>query len=237
MRPGALFVALIFAGCAQQEPTPARPGPAVRPQAPKPVKVARPQIVSPADWGSRPQPIARAKAHTPNRITIHHAGVEWTAAHEPFKKILGLQGWGQREKSWPDVPYHFLIAPDGRIFAGRDLAYAGETNTEYDTRGHALVHLWGHFDKQRVRVEQLRATVRLVAWLCQSRRIAPASIAGHKDSSKQTSCPGRDLYRYVQGGDLRRWVEQTLAGATPEVALRAEEPDGPQALVPLGAPR
>lgn len=233
MRARALLAALLLVGCANPEPAPtSRPAPPA-----KQVEVPRPEIVSPAAWHSKPQPIPRAKAHTPVRITIHHAGVVWTEKHEPFKKILALQRWGQRDKGWPDVPYHFLIAPDGRIFAGRDLAYAGETNTEYDTHGHVLVHLWGDFQQQRVQLAQLRSTVRLVAWLCQSLHIDPATIAGHRDWSKQTTCPGRDLYRYVHGGDLRRWVEQTLAGKTPDVALRPKEPNGPQALVPFGVRR
>jgi hypothetical protein len=46
-----------------------------------------------------------------------------------------MQGWGQREKKWPIVPYHFLIAPDGRIFEGRPIAYEPDSNTKYPLRG------------------------------------------------------------------------------------------------------
>ena len=70
---------------------------------------------------------------------------------------------------------------------------------------------------------QLQATARLCAWLCAwlcaAQEIDPQTIATHRDWSKQTSCPGRDLYRYVAKGDLRRWVEAILRGDEPGVAL------------------
>jgi len=167
-----------------------------------------PDIVSAQEWKSSPQPIPEARKHVPVRITIHHAGVLWAEGSDPYTKILALQTWGKRDKQWPDVPYHYLIAPDGRIFEGRDWHYEGETNTEYDTRGHLLVQLWGDFDKQKVTEEQLDSAVRLVAWLCAEHGISPSTIRGHKDWSTQTSCPGTDLYGYLENGEFVTRVQQ-----------------------------
>ena len=176
-----------------------------------------PPMVSPEGWGSRPDPMPLARKHVPRQITIHHAGVTWKPDDDPFKKILGLQEWGRREKGWPDVPYHFLIAPDGRIFKGRNLAYEGETNTEYNTSGHALVQLWGNFEEQRVTTSQLRSAVHVAVWLCRNWNIKPTLIATHRDWSLLTVCPGEDLYRYFQDGSFRRWVREILDGETPDV--------------------
>src|SRR3954466_7446576 len=101
----------------------------------KAVSVARPEIVAAKEWGSKPLAIDASRKQVPKFITIHHAGVLWKAGDDPVKKLQGLQVYGQKEKGWPDVPYHFLIAPDGRIFEGRAVAYEPDTNTSYTTSG------------------------------------------------------------------------------------------------------
>ncbi|MFQ5505240.1 MAG: peptidoglycan recognition family protein [Planctomycetota bacterium] len=191
----------------------------------------RPAVIPAAAWNSQPDPISESLRHVPLRVTVHHAGVTWKKDDDPYRKLVALQSWGKRDKGWPDVPYHFLVAPDGRIFEGRALAYEGETNTEYDVTGHVLVQLWGDFEVQRVSLPQLESSVRLIAWLCQQYQIPPAAIAGHLDWSEQTVCPGRDLYRYIKGGDLRGWVEETLKGARPQIELRRALPNGPTEFV------
>lgn len=195
--------------------------------APPQHRVSQPAMVTAAAWGSKPQPLGAARRHTPVRVTVHHSGVAWRSTDDPETKIRALQTWGQRDKAWPDVPYHFMVAPDGRIFEGRDLGYLGETNTEYDTRDHALVCLWGNFGVQRCTQAQLATTVHLIAWLCQEHQIDTATIAGHRDWSEQTSCPGTDLYGYVESGRLRDWTEALLRGETPQVEVGAQQPGGP----------
>src|SRR6266513_83590 len=81
--------------------------------------VQKPPIVSAKEWGSAPQPIPDSRKQTPQYVTIHHAGVLWEAKVPPATFVKNMQSWGQREKKWPDLPYHFLIAPDGTIFEGR----------------------------------------------------------------------------------------------------------------------
>src|SRR5687768_15924728 len=86
-----------------------------------------PPVIPASEWGSKPHPIPAERKHTPTFITVHHAGVVWKAGDDPVKKLQALQAYGQREKNWPDLPYHYLIAPDGRIFAGRPVVYEPET--------------------------------------------------------------------------------------------------------------
>ena len=201
--------------------------------APEPV-VQRPEIVTRAEWRSEPQPIPQQRKHQPRFITIHHAGVIWKAGGDPVKFVRNMQKWGQTEKRWPDLPYHFLIAPDGRIFEGRPIEYEPESNTKYDLQGHIGVELMGNFEEQRVNPEQLTSCTKLVAWLCQELRIDTGQIAGHNDRAKaQTSCPGRDFYRYLEGGHLRTWVAGALRGKTPEIKLLPPLSNGPTNLIRL----
>ncbi|WP_428940453.1 peptidoglycan recognition protein family protein [Fontivita pretiosa] len=178
---------------------------------------SRPAIVPASQWGSSPQPIPESRRHTPKFITIHHAGVPWRGG-DPQRFVRNMQIWGQREKNWPDLPYHFLIAPDGRIFEGRPLEYEPESNTRYELAGNIGVEMMGDFEQQRPSRRQLESCARLVAWLAQELKIPPDHIRGHKDAAPgQTTCPGRDFYRYLQNGQFRSWVAQLLEGREPMI--------------------
>jgi hypothetical protein len=180
--------------------------------------VEKPPIVTREEWGSQPQPIPDSRRHTPKFITIHHAGVDWKPGRDPAAFVNTMQAWGQREKGWPDLAYHFLIAPDGRIFEARSMDYEPESNTKYDLQGHIGVELMGNFETQRPSRKQIESCVKLAAWLCQEKKIDPSQIAGHKDRAKgQTSCPGKDFYRYLESGQFIDWVKATLAGKAPEI--------------------
>ena len=240
-----LLLPLMLAGCATTTASrsqtaaratqPATPAPATQPAA----VVPKPRIITAHEWGSTPLPIPHERRHTPRFITVHHAGVFWRSTGDPAKFVKNLQSWGQRDKNWPDLPYHFLIAPDGRIFEGRPLAYEPETNTRYPLQGHVGVELMGDFDRQRMTQAQLESVVSLVAWLCAQLDIDPSQIAGHKDRAVgQTSCPGKDGYRYLQGGDLREWVTTALRGSDPGATIGPPLEGGPTFFVgdPAGDP-
>jgi hypothetical protein len=199
-----------------------------------PPPVEKPTIITAQEWGSEPDPIPDDRRHRPRFITIHHAGVTWTEDDEPVRRLRGLQAWGKRDRNWPDIPYHFMIAPDGRVFEGRSLEYEPETNTNYDVRGHIGVHLWGNFGEQRVSREQLESAVRLIAWLSQEHEIPTETIRGHMDHAS-TGCPGKDLYRYIEQSLVRQWVDQALAGEDPDVELLPPLPDGPLEMIPQPA--
>lgn len=175
-----------------------------------------PNWVSREQWGSKPLPMSEAMLHTPARVTLHHAGVLWKDGDDAFKKIRALQAWGQSDKHWPDLPYHFLIDPEGRIFEGRDMKYRPESNTQYDLNGVINVHLWGHFDEQRVTVAQLRATVELLAYLRD--RYHLSELQTHRQAAPgQTTCPGHDFVRYYESGQLQDWVDECHDGQLPAI--------------------
>lgn len=195
-------------------------------------KVERPPIVSCAEWGSEPQPIPDSRKHTPKYITIHHAGVDYKPTTDPAKFVKNMQGWGQREKNWPDLAYHFLIAPDGRIFEARSMDYEPESNTKYPLQGHIGVEMMGNFGKQRVSPKQLDSCAKLVAWICQEKNIPTTEIAGHKDRAVgQTSCPGKDFDRYLTDKQFVGWVNKILAGEDPKIDPGPPLPGGPTIVV------
>jgi hypothetical protein len=167
-------------------------------------------IVPRSGWNAAP---ARPyKLHEPVKITIHHEGTRFAATDDAARKIHAIQTWGMGpDRKWSDVPYHFLIAPDGTIYEGRDVRTAGETATEYDPSGHLLITCLGNYNVQEVDPRQLDALTRLVAYASKKYNIPADSIASHRDHSKQTGCPGENLYHYLQNGYIRARVEKLLA--------------------------
>ncbi len=194
--------------------------------------VPKPPTVTREEWKSEPKPLAEDTKHTPKYITIHHGGVDWKPGRDPAEFVRNVQKWGQKERNWPDLPYHFMIAPDGRIFECRPLEYAPQSNTKYDLAGHVGIELMGNFQSQRPSEAQLRSLVAISAWVANEYKIDLKHVAGHGDVAEgQTSCPGKDLHRYLKDGQLVEWIKKTLAGEDPQVKPGAPLPDGPKVVV------
>lgn len=189
----ALCLALAAAGCAHT-----------------PAPVA-PPIVAVADWGGTPADPAKARRHAITHITLHHQGEPFKPGTDPRQYLRNLQTWSRNSKGWLDIPYHYIIDLEGRTYAGRDIAYAGDTNTEYDPSGHALVEVVGNFEEVEPNQAQLDAVVEVMAMLAQRYGVPVENIASHRDHSDKTVCPGANLYRYVQSGYFREQVAARLA--------------------------
>ncbi|MFA5834301.1 MAG: peptidoglycan recognition family protein [Bacteroidota bacterium] len=154
------------------------------------------EIVSVQQWGGSPAIDSLAKQHTITHITLHHQGEPFPKGKDPIQYLRNLQSWSRREKKWIDIPYHYIIDLDGKIYEGRNINYAGDTNTEYDPAGHALIEVVGNFEEVEPNQEQLDATVRMMAFLSKTYNVPIDSIRSHRDYSSKTVCPGKNLYFY-----------------------------------------
>ena len=170
-------------------------------------------IVPVASWGGTASDAAKARRHTITHITLHHQGEPFKPGTDPQAYLRRLQAWSRLEKGWLDIPYHYVIDLDGRIYGARDIAYAGDTNTEYDPKGHALIEVVGNFEEVEPNQQQLDAVVRLMAMLAAKHQVALDAIQSHRDYSDKTVCPGANLYRYVQDDYFRHKVALRLAQA------------------------
>ena len=125
-----------------------------------------PSIVSRSDWGAK-KPVGEGKKHDIRFITIHHTATAQKPDVEIAVKLRNLQAFSQRDDkldtgkfkpAWFDIPYHYYIAVDGKIAEGREIEYAGDTNTEYDPTGHALVVVEGSFNREQPTAKQVRSS-------------------------------------------------------------------------------
>lgn len=186
-----IFIPFLLFGCATTK---------------EPLKVT---IESRALWeAAPPRPF---KVHIPERITVHHEGTFFDPAKQSAAEhIKRVQTWGMGpDRNWIDIPYHFLIDFDGKIYEGRNVFTVGETNTEYDPSGHLLISCLGNFEEQEVGEKTLNALVDLIAYSCRKFDISPDSIRTHRDYAK-TSCPGKNMYKYFSDGTVVKRVKEIL---------------------------
>lgn len=144
-------------------------------------------------WGGRPTPVPLT-AQRITHITVHHQGELWDPKADVPTYLARLQQWSRSTKGWIDIPYHYVIAPDGMIYAARPWQISGDTNTEYDPRGHLLVMLLGNFEIQYPTPEQWESTVDLIARLQRRFGLDSNQLGTHRDHSTQTVCPGAHLF-------------------------------------------
>ncbi|MBC5994478.1 peptidoglycan recognition protein family protein [Pontibacter cellulosilyticus] len=152
-------------------------------------------------WGAKP-PVLPMRSHTLRRLTIHHTGTPQVPGRTLEDKMRALQKFSQEEspladgrmkKPWADIPYHLYVDVKGDVAEGRDLNYAGDSNTNYDPAGHLLVVVEGNFEKEQITPDQMKTLEILVPALAKRYNISADSLGGHKDFA-QTSCPGNALY-------------------------------------------
>ena len=183
-------------------------------------------ILTREEWNAQP-PKETVRRHIPKYITIHHTGTFQNPDKSATEKLQALQKFSYTEgvlgdgvtpkKPWPDVPYHFYIAADGSVVEGRELQYEGDSNTDYDLTGHALVVVEGNFEKEKITDLQYKNLEKVVIALAKKFKIAAEDISGHKDQAG-TTCPGEDLYKLLP--QLREKVSELN---NPRVKVGAEQ--------------
>ncbi|MBQ5949586.1 peptidoglycan recognition family protein [Massilia sp. ST3] len=169
-------------------------------------------IVPVAIWGGTPADPSKARRHTIKQVTLHHQGEPFLPGTDPQAYLRRLQTWSRTSKGWLDIPYHYVIDLDGKVYAARPIGFAGDTNTEYDPAGHALIEVVGNFEEVEPNQRQLDAVVDVMAMLAKKYGVSLDDIRSHRDHSDKTVCPGANLYRYMKEEYFRHKVALRLAG-------------------------
>ena len=161
-------------------------------------------------WGALP-PRPGGTPHTPNFMTLHHTAVVLGDNSNAPARLRQHQHYHQDSQDWIDIAYHFSVDRNGNIYQLRDPNLVGDTATSYDPTGHFLVVCEGNFDEEEVTEEQLNSAALVFARAAQEFNIATGTLAGHRDESSDTACPGASLYAHVTSGDLGSRVDGILA--------------------------
>ena len=152
--------------------------------------------------------------HRITHVTLHHTGdaQPLRPGDDPVRRLRGLQSWGARDRNWWDLPYHFLMDLEGKIYEGRDYHYMGETNTTYNPGGHFLISIIGNYERQEPTQAQINAIADLMAWAFDEFDLPLDRLGGHYNYAT-TTCPGKHLRRYLEDGTLRSMIEERLQQA------------------------
>lgn len=181
---------------------------------------AKPEIVARSAWNADPANETLMRKQTVRAIIIHHTGAKQNPKHKLEPKLKNLQSFsmnpgkisetGKKKPSWGDVPYHYYIDMEGRTGEARSVAFAGDTNTGYNTDGYIQIVLEGYFDGETPNAKQFAALDALVIWLAATYKMTGKDITGHNDHAS-SDCPGKNLKAYLD--TLRKKVDQALAVA------------------------
>lgn len=165
------------------------------------------EVICRQAWGARP-PSGRFVRHTIERLTVHHSAVELTRNRDAPQRMRNHQAYHQ-SLGWPDIAYHLGIDRHGYIYELRPRWAKGDTNTDYDPRGHLQVLCEGDFGVQDPSARMVAALVDVLAWGCRRYDVPVHRIKGHRDHAA-TSCPGAGLYDLLRSGAIHRKVQRRL---------------------------
>jgi N-acetyl-anhydromuramyl-L-alanine amidase AmpD len=68
----------------------------------------------------------------------------------------------------------------------------------------------GNLNVQPLPDAQLQSLINTIAYACKKFNIPYETIASHRDYSKQTTCPGENLYKHIQNGYIKEEVRKKL---------------------------
>jgi len=188
-----------------------------------------PALVTREQWRAKP-PLPGMKPQVPRGIIIHHTAVRQNPSISLDSKMRNLQSFSQQpghvspkvlKPAWPDVPYHYYIDNAGQVAEGRDVRFAGDTNTKYDTVGYIQVVLEGDFEVERPADAQVELTRQLLVLLTLSWSVPMNRITVHKDHAA-TTCPGRNFSAIFPG--LLANVAEDRQRLTAELCRRGARP-------------
>jgi hypothetical protein len=129
------------------------------------------------------------------RITIHHTA---TVLNKNARfSLRGMQRYHIMEKGWADIAYHYLIAPDGKIYEGRDATYRGSSSTDYELDRNLMIALIGNFEKYSPSASALLSLNNLVVNKLLKYNLKPAAVYTHGEQA-DTLCPGRHLKNWYE---------------------------------------
>jgi len=144
-------------------------------------------IVARQEWDAHP-PSYQGPPQVIRRIVVHHDGVHYDGPVPGSEKMRRLLQSVQRLNGWRDVPYHFVIDVDGRVYEGRAESWPGDTKTDYDPSGLHIA-LQGDFSEQQPTAAQLDSLARLVERKAGQFHVEPTELYLHSELA-ETQCPG-----------------------------------------------
>lgn len=163
------------------------------------------KLISKKDWGGLPSR-GSLQIHHPEKITFHHEGpdkgfekIHRIPCFEGAASIRKIQKFHMYEQGMADIKYHYVIAPNGDIYEGRQPHYLGK-HVNKNNRGNLGVLVIGNFNIETPTSQQISSVKKLcihISFLFPNIDI-PKCIGGHRDFDiEMETCPGDNLYNII----------------------------------------
>jgi LCP family protein required for cell wall assembly len=137
------------------------------------------------------------RSDTPQRqqiggILIHHDAIRYGDDLTGEDKLARLARSLRNEYGWEDLPYHYLVDVDGRVFEGAPEWAVTRTRTWHDPSGLLHLALLGNYSVDRPTSAQVTSLLQLVHWKAREHGVPASRIHLHGELVA-TECPGRHL--------------------------------------------
>ena len=131
------------------------------------------------------------------RITIHHTGEYAGTARLSDREILRrIDRYHREGRKWAAIGYHYLIAPDGRIYEGRPESIQG-AHTSRNNSNNLGISMMGDFHRSLPKARHLAVLEQFLDDTHRRLRVSKKRIYGHRDLSPSI-CPGDALYAWLK---------------------------------------
>lgn len=175
------------------------------------VNIPKPNIVSREEWGALP-PKEEYTPHTPQILVIHHTWKPTVPDYKGAATIRGIQKYHMYDPKtgWNDIGYHYLIGPEGLLYAGRpETALGAHTVPNTNKVGISVI---GNYDpdSDTLSNESYNILLDILTYLAAQYSISPDNIYGHRDFNPKT-CPGDGIYLKLPEikQEVKRRLEQS----------------------------
>lgn len=153
-----------------------------------------------------------------DEIILHHTWRPTAKQYKGKSTIEAIRDYHVNNQGWSDIGYHFLIAPNGDIWAGRHIEQAGAHTRGRNARSVGVC-LIGDLDEEDLTEEQKASLVTVLRALLKRFRLPIGAINFHRDYAPYKSCPGMKLDK----GVVRSWVSSSEPSETASSEKNADD--------------
>lgn len=166
------------------------------------------EIVSRAEWGSRPPKGTPKHISIPTpELWLHHTASPSGGA----SRVRAIQDFHMDIRGWSDIAYSFLVNHEGTIYEGRGAGISGAHTAGHNSISHAIC-VMGHYDNTTPTQAAISSVVELAAHGFEEGWWPQLFTGGHRDASgANTSCPGQNLYELIP--EINETLEDTMPSA------------------------
>lgn len=157
------------------------------------------------EWGAMKVDTKKMFPHLPLKVIFHHYGfpedepnIHMMPFFEGNRSLIELQKHNIEKEALCDIKFHYVVAPDGAIYEGRDTAYMSK-HLSFGDAGSIAILVWGNFNRESVPFEVKKSILELLRYL--NKRFVTikmeSGIFAHSEKSL-TSCPGHNLVNFIR---------------------------------------